>query len=214
MNGLRTDIPLGGDALFARECVFIAGAASAESLPAASAPEVAFAGRSNVGKSSLVNALTGRKALARASQNPGCTRQLNFFLLAERLMLVDLPGYGYAKASKKQIGAWTRLTRDFLRGRATLRRVCLLIDARRGIGEADAEFLAMLDEAAVSCQIVLTKCDRLSAAERAQLTESVKKVIAKHPAAMPEPLLTSAETNEGISELRNMLAAEAGGGIR
>src|SRR5512132_3088063 len=139
-----------GHWLFAQQCRFVAGAAKLEQIPAAGLPEVAFAGRSNVGKSSLINALTGRKTLARVSITPGRTRQLNFFLLGERLMLVDLPGYGYAKASKSDIKAWTSLAGRYLKGRPNLRRVLLLVDARHGLKEADREMLTMLDEAAVS----------------------------------------------------------------
>ncbi len=149
-----------GRKLFARECRFVMGVAQLDGLPEITAPEVAFAGRSNVGKSSLVNALTGRRTLARTSHTPGRTREINFFLLGERLMLVDLPGYGYARASKTSIRDWTALVRGYLKGRPNLRRVCLLVDARHGFKDSDRAVMAALDEAAVSYQIVLTKIDK------------------------------------------------------
>src|SRR5882724_7050631 len=151
--------------LFAGTCEFVAGAASLESLPAIALPEVAFAGRSNVGKSSLVNALTGRTTLARTSSKPGHTRQINFFDLAQRLYLVDLPGYGFAQVSRSMKETWQDLASAYLRGRPTLKRVCLLIDARHGVKEADRETMKNLDSAAVSYQLVLTKCDRLKTAD-------------------------------------------------
>lgn len=193
--------------MFAKACDFVAGATSIDSLPVPSVPEVAFAGRSNVGKSSLLNALTGRKALARTSQNPGRTRQLNFFLLDEKLMLVDLPGYGYAKASKKEIKTWTTLTRQYLCGRAQLRRACLLLDARRDLTEADREWMQMLDEAAVPYQLVLTKCDKLSPNELEARINVTKEAAASHGAAMPEIIATSSERKTGIDTLRLALAA-------
>ena len=150
-----------GRLLFAQECNFLLGIDKLGQLPDASLPEVAFAGRSNVGKSSLINALTSRKAIARTSNTPGRTQQLNFFNLGKRLILVDLPGYGYARVSKTQVAAWTRTLKAFLRGRVTLRRVCLLIDSRVGIKDLDREMMDMLDSAAVMYQIVLTKVDKL-----------------------------------------------------
>lgn len=170
-------------------------------------PEVAFAGRSNVGKSSLVNALTGRKTLARVSNAPGRTRQLNFFTLGERLMLVDLPGYGYAKAPRSEAKRWTDLAEAYLRGRPNLRRVCLLVDARRGVVDSDRDVMAKLDAAAVPYQTVLTKCDKLSQAELAQLTEALERELAGHGAAAPQTMATSARTPSGIAELRADLAA-------
>ena len=152
-----------GRLLFAGPCDFIAAAQNLTALPPISLPEIAFAGRSNVGKSSLVNALTGRTTLARTSQTPGRTRQLIFFSLASRLQLVDLPGYGYAKASKTDIKAWTKLTRKFLVGRQSLQRMLLLIDSRRGIGQADKEMMKLMDDSAVSWAIVLTKVDKIKA---------------------------------------------------
>jgi GTP-binding protein len=197
--------------LFAQDCRFVAGAATAAAVPAASLPEIAFAGRSNVGKSSLVNALTGRKTLARVSLTPGRTRQLNFFLLGERLMLVDLPGYGYASASKSDIKAWTGLTRDYLKGRPGLRRVLLLIDSRHGLKEPDREMMKMLDEAAVSYQIVLTKADKPKPPELERVRAAVTEEAARHVAAHPELAVTSAAAGLGIEELRAGLAGFAAG---
>jgi GTP-binding protein len=197
--------------LFAQDCRFVAGAATADAVPAATLPEIAFAGRSNVGKSSLVNALTGRKTLARVSITPGRTRQLNFFLLGERLMLVDLPGYGYASASKSDIKSWTGLTRDYLRGRPGLRRVLLLVDSRHGLKEPDREMMKMLDEAAVSYQIVLTKSDKPKGPELARVRAAVGEEAARHVAAHPELVSTSAVSGAGIEELRTALAGFAAG---
>jgi GTP-binding protein len=193
--------------LFAQSCEFVLGVAGADQLPDASLPEVAFAGRSNVGKSSLVNALTGRKTLARVSNAPGRTRQLNFFTLGERLMLVDLPGYGYAKAPRSEAKRWTDLTEAYLRGRPNLRRVCLLIDARRGVVDSDRELMAMLDAAAVPYQAVLTKCDKLSQSQLARLTDALEGELSGHGAAAPRTIATSARAPSGIAELRADLAA-------
>ena len=193
--------------MFAQSCAFVLGVAGADQLPDASLPEVAFAGRSNVGKSSLVNALTGRKTLARVSNAPGRTRQLNFFTLGERLMLVDLPGYGYAKAPRSEAKRWTDLTEAYLRGRPNLRRVCLLIDARRGVVDSDRELMAMLDAAAVPYQAVLTKCDKLSQPELARITGALEGELARHGAAAPRTIATSARAPSGIAELRADLAA-------
>lgn len=196
--------------LFAGSCEFIAGAASHESLPAIALPEVAFAGRSNVGKSSLVNALTGRRTLARVSSKPGHTRQINFFDLAGHLFLVDLPGYGFAQVSRSMKEAWQDLASAYLRGRPTLQRVCLLIDSRHGVKEADRETMRNLDSAAVSYQLVLTKTDRLNAADVARAVTAVEAVARKHGAAHPEVLPTSSETGFGIAELRTEIVAAAG----
>jgi GTP-binding protein len=191
-----------GRRLFARVARFVAGAADPAALPRESLPEIAFAGRSNVGKSSLVNALTGRRVLARTSNTPGRTRQLNFFDLGGELMLVDLPGYGYAAASKTAIKGWTGLVRRYLRSRAALRRVCLLIDARHGVKEPDRPVLHMLDQAGISYQIVLTKTDKLRAAELTACAERVAAELTGHTAAHPEIHLTSAEKQHGITALR------------
>jgi len=198
--------------LFARDCRFIAGAASLDGLPAPTLPEVAFAGRSNVGKSTLINALTGQRALARTSRTPGRTQQINFFILGERLGLVDLPGYGYARASKTRIEAWTTLVHDYLRGRETLRRVVLLIDARHGPKSSDLEVMALLDEAAMTYQVVLTKADKTTTAMRAEVGEALTETLRRRPAAHPEFLFVSAQEGEGIAGLRAALAALAAPG--
>ena len=178
-------------------------------LPPEGLPEICFAGRSNVGKSSLINALTGRRALARTSQTPGRTRQLIFFDLAGRLQLVDLPGYGYASAPKTDIKAWTTLTRKFLAGRASLQRVFLLVDARRGIGSADAEIMKLLDASAVSWAVVMTKADKLKPTPLEQVCSATKATIARHVAAYPEIFVTSSQEARGIAELRAHLAGLA-----
>jgi len=198
-----------GRRLFAAECEFVAGAAALEQIPKMTLPEIAFAGRSNVGKSSLVNALTGRKTLARVSHTPGRTQQINFFDLGHRLMLADLPGYGFAKVSKSKVESWTQMTRDYLRGRASLRRVCVLIDSRHGLKLVDLEAMAVLDEAAVSYQVVLTKSDEPKATELAAVRAATERDIARRPAAHPEVLATSARDGAGIAELRAALAAFA-----
>jgi GTP-binding protein len=198
-----------GRRLFARPCRFVAGAATAAGLPHGDLPEVAFAGRSNVGKSSLLNALAGRRALARISDTPGRTRQLNFFELDGRLMLVDLPGYGYAAGSRRLIAEWTRLVRHYLATRAALRRVCLLLDARHGIKEIDREMIALCDELAVSYQIVLAKTDKLGAAELGRIAAGAAAELAGRRAAHPEIHLTSALKGGGIAGLRAGLATFA-----
>ncbi|MES1157433.1 MAG: ribosome biogenesis GTP-binding protein YihA/YsxC [Alphaproteobacteria bacterium] len=198
-----------GRLLFARAAIFERGVANIADLPTPNLPEVAFAGRSNVGKSSLINALTGRKALARASGEPGRTRELNFFRLDDRLRLVDLPGYGYAKAPKDEIARWTALMRDFLRGRPTLTRVMLLIDARHGVKPADEDVMSALDRAAVVYQIVLTKADKLKSSELGARLEETRAVLARRPAAHPEIISTSAETGAGLDLLRAEIAALA-----
>jgi GTP-binding protein len=198
-----------GRLLFAGECTFLLSAGDENDLPALGASEVAFAGRSNVGKSSLLNALTGRKNLARASNTPGRTRLLNFFSLGGRLILVDLPGYGYARASKSDIARWTQLTRGYLRGRPQLRRVCLLVDARHGLKTSDRQVMEELDSDAVSYQIVLTKADKMKPGPLKRMVEETQAAIASHPAAHPVCLTTSAETGAGLPELRAALAALA-----
>jgi GTP-binding protein len=196
--------------LFAGPCEFVSGAASLESLPPVSGPEIAFAGRSNVGKSSLVNALTGRRTLARVSAKPGHTRQVNFFDLAGRLLLVDLPGYGFAQVSRSMKETWQDLASAYLRGRPTLMRVCLLIDSRHGVKDSDRETMKNLDSAAVSYQLILTKTDRLKAAEVSRAVAAAEAVARQHGAAHPEVLPTSSETGFGIPELRAEIAAVAG----
>ncbi len=203
-----------GRLIFARDCQFIAGASDRASLPAESLPEIAFLGRSNVGKSSLVNALTGRRTLARTSNTPGRTRQINFFALDNRLMLVDLPGYGYAAASKSAVAAWTGLVQHYLRGRASLRRVCLLIDSRHGIKEPDRPIMQLCDAAGLSFQVVLTKVDKLGLTGRATIAGSVCAELARHSAAHPEIHLTSAEKGLGIATLRAAVAGFAAGDQR
>jgi GTP-binding protein len=200
-----------GRLLFARDCCFVAGAADAASLPEESLPEIAFLGRSNVGKSSLVNALTGRRMLARTSNTPGRTRQINFFALDRRLMLVDLPGYGYAAASKSAITAWTRLVQHYLRGRASLRRVCLLVDSRHGIKEPDRPIMQLCDTSGLSYQVVLTKIDKLGPAALAAIGEAVATELARRSAAHPEIHLTGALKEQGIAALRATLAGFAAG---
>ena len=196
-----------GRLLFAGQCDFIAAAQNLPALPPISLPEIAFAGRSNVGKSSLVNALTGRTTLARTSQTPGRTRQLIFFSLANRLQLVDLPGYGYAKAAKTDIKAWTKLTRKFLVGRQSLQRMLLLIDSRRGIGPADKEMMKLMDEAAVSWAVVLTKTDKLKPSQAQQIYDKTQQEISRHVAAFPHVWTTSSQTGAGIAQLRAHLAS-------
>jgi GTP-binding protein len=198
-----------GRRLFAQGCSFVAGVTTDKALPGDGLPEVAFAGRSNVGKSSLINALTGRSALARVSRTPGRTQQLNFFDLGRRLMLVDLPGYGFAQAAKRDVAAWTGLTQRYLRGRASLRRVLLLVDARHGLKEADRPVMEQLDETAVSYQLVLTKTDAMKPGELAERLEEVAAEARRHGAAHPVIHLTSAREGIGIAALRAALAALA-----
>ena len=188
--------------LVARPATFVMGCAKIEQLPEPDLPEVAFAGRSNVGKSSLINALVGQKYLARASNEPGRTREVNFFDLDGKMRLVDLPGYGWARASKTTVKKFQDLGRDYLRGRVTLKRVYLLIDARHGLKSVDAEALDALDTAAVSYQIVLTKADKIKAHERVTVAAATLKAISKRPAAFPAVAVTSAEKGFGMPELR------------
>jgi GTP-binding protein len=206
-RAIDSDLVEAGRRLFAREARFVAGASTAAALPGDKLPEIAFAGRSNVGKSSLVNALTGRRTLARTSNTPGRTRQINFFSLDKRLMLVDLPGYGYAEASKIEVRRWTALLRNYLQTRAALRRVCLLIDSRHGIKEIDHPLMLMLDDAGVSYQIVLTKTDKLGANELALIAERTRAEMTARVAAHPELHLTSALKRQGIVALRATLAS-------
>jgi GTP-binding protein len=192
--------------LFAQTCTFVLGAASPEQVPDSTLPEIAFAGRSNVGKSSLVNALTGRRTLARISNTPGRTQQINFFDLGSRMMLADLPGYGYAKAPRDLVEQWTRLADSYLRGRAPLRRTLLLIDGRHGLKSADRKVMTMLNTAAVSYQCVLTKCDKLTTTGLQEKVTAVTGEVSRHGAAHPHILTTSARSRLGIDALRAELA--------
>jgi len=197
--------------LFAGACDFVAGATTPEAFPPPTLPEVAFVGRSNAGKSSLINALTGRNALARVSHTPGRTRQINFFNLGGKLMLVDLPGYGFAKASKTMLADWQSLITTYLRGRQRLRRVALLIDGRRGIMDTDAEVMTMLDQSAMSYIVTLTKMDQLRAGERDAAIAASDVIARRHVAAYPEIFATSAHEREGLEPVKTnlMLVAEA-----
>jgi GTP-binding protein len=195
-----------GRKLFASNWDFAFAVSEAEKLPPGHGVEIAFAGRSNIGKSSLINALTGRKALARTSNTPGRTQELIFFRGPADLMLVDMPGYGYAQAPKAKVAAWTDLISAYLKGRANLARAYVLIDARHGMKPVDGGVLDSLDQAALSYQIVLTKCDLISAAELAQRITETKTALSKHPAAFPELAAVSARTGAGIPELRGAIA--------
>ena len=195
-----------GRRLFAGEWNFLSAASSLDSLPLARTLEVAFTGRSNVGKSSLINALTGRRSLARTSNTPGRTQELIFFGGPHRVILVDLPGYGYAAAAKSKVAAWTRLIDAYLNGRATLGRVYVLVDARHGLKAADETILDTLGRAAVSYELVLTKCDQVSSAELAERRQTVQATVRKRAAAFPDVLTTSARTGDGIPALRAAIA--------
>jgi GTP-binding protein len=198
-----------GRKLFAGQTEFLKGVVAMDGLPPADRLEVCFAGRSNVGKSTLINAVTGRKALARASNTPGRTQEINFFTLADSHYLVDLPGYGFANAPVPVVEKWQRLLKAYLSGRQTLRRAFVLIDSRHGIKKVDEEILSLLDTSAVTFQIVLTKVDKIKAAERDKVLAQVRGALAKHPAAFPEIVVTSSEKGDGIDVLRAIIATLA-----
>jgi len=195
-----------GRQLFAVSVDFLKGVVAMDGMPPADRLEVCFAGRSNVGKSTLINALTGRKALARASNTPGRTQEINFFTLGDTRYLVDLPGYGFAKAPKPVVEKWQALLKAYLSGRPTLRRVFLLVDGRHGVKPVDTEIMDLLDRSAVTFQVVLTKTDKLKAAELDRIVEGVKTTLSPHPAAYPEIIVTSSETGYGIGTLRSVIA--------
>lgn len=192
--------------LFSGDCQFKIGAANFTQIPESPIDEIAFVGRSNVGKSSLMNALTGRNTLARVSHTPGRTKQINFFSLRDLIMLVDLPGYGYAKASKKEVKGWNNLIIMYLRGRPNLRRVCLLIDARHGLKDSDREIMHLLDDVAVNYQIVLTKCDKVKKADEEKIISSITSNVGQYPALHPEIIATSSHKKLGVEDLRAALA--------
>ena len=202
-----------GRALFAKTCTFVIGCARLDQLPAHDKVEVAFAGRSNVGKSSLINGLTRRRDLARASATPGRTQQINYFDLADTVYLVDLPGYGYAQAPEKQVKSWNELVFTYLKGRPTLRRVFLLIDSRHGVTKKDEEVMTMLDKAAVVFQVIMTKCDKPNKTELTKNRAAVEAAIKKHTAAYPEVIVTSSQKDIGLDDVRSQIAELAGSSI-
>lgn len=198
-----------GRRLFAQGSDFLKGVVAMDGMPPDDRIEICFAGRSNVGKSTLINALTGRKALARTSNTPGRTQEINFFTLTDSHYLVDLPGYGFAKAPLQTVEKWQRLLKAYLGGRATLRRAFVLIDARHGIKSVDADILALLDKSAVTFQVVLTKADKVKAKDREAVLTQVRGALQKHPAAFPEIVVTSSEKGDGIDTLRAIIATLA-----
>lgn len=193
--------------LFADECKFVLGVAKLEQLPLTEMPEIAFAGRSNVGKSSLINAVTGQKGLAKTSNTPGRTQQLNYFNLADKIHIVDLPGYGYAQAPESTVKQWQRVIFAYLQGRVNLKRVFVLIDSRHGIKKVDLEIMELLDKAAVTYQIVLTKSDKVGVGTLQKVKEDVEKEITKHAAAYTKVLMTSSEKKHGIDSVRAEIAS-------
>lgn len=195
-----------GRLLFARGADFVKGVVAMDGLPPADRLEICFAGRSNVGKSSLINALTGRKNLARASNTPGRTQEINFFTLGESHYVVDLPGYGYAEAPVAVVEKWQKLLKAYLSGRVSLRRAFVLIDTRHGIKAVDDEIMTLLDQSAVTFQVVMTKADKVKEAEHDKILAQVRKALSKHPAAYPELLMTSSEKGWGIENLRALIA--------
>jgi len=195
-----------GRLLFSKETNFVKGVVDMQGLPNPDKIEVCFSGRSNVGKSSLINALTGRKGLARASNMPGRTQEINFFSIPEKHYLVDLPGYGYANAPVKIVEQWQNLLRQYLAGRQSLRRAFVLVDGRHGVKKVDTEIMSMLDSSAVTFQVVLTKLDKVKEKDRENILEQVRSNLQKHPAAFPEIILTSSEKGWGIQTLRSVIA--------
>ncbi|WP_375258968.1 ribosome biogenesis GTP-binding protein YihA/YsxC [Citreimonas sp.] len=195
-----------GRLLFAGEVTFVKGVVAMDGLPPDDRTEVCFAGRSNVGKSSLINALTGRKAIARASNTPGRTQEINYFALGDSRYLVDLPGYGYANAPLPKVEQWQRLLKAYLSGRASLRRAFVLVDTRHGVKSVDEEIMTLLDRAAVPFQVVMTKADKVGRAEQDRILDQVRGKLAAHPAAYPELVLTSSEKGDGIATLRAIIA--------
>ena len=195
-----------GRLLFSRETSFVKGVVDMQGLPNPDKIEVCFSGRSNVGKSSLINALTGRKGLARASNTPGRTQEINFFSIPENHYLVDLPGYGYANAPVKVVEQWQNLLKQYLAGRQSLRRAFVLVDGRHGVKKVDTEIMSMLDSSAVTFQVVLTKLDKVKEKDRENILEQVRSSLQNHPAAFPEIILTSSEKSWGIQTLRSVIA--------
>jgi GTP-binding protein len=193
--------------MFAQDCTFLRGVTRIADLPDSSLPEVAFAGRSNVGKSSLINALTNRKSLARTSNTPGRTQQINFFKLSNHLLIVDLPGYGFANASKKAVNEWTKLIRLYLKGRAVLKRVFILVDSRHGLKPVDKETMDLLDEAGVTYQIVLTKVDKIKPEDSENIKKKIELELKSHAAAYPILLATSTLKQSGIQDLQLTIAS-------